>query len=355
MSTSPIRVGDPAPWFTQQCTTAMGTYSFDMAAGRYCLMYFFASGADPETSARLSYIRQPGVLPPDCLFFGLSADALDQSTGRLEPVAGTIRFFWDHDRQVASLFGLAEGTRKWLLVTPSLHIAAASDDVPDALEGLLAMLRHLPDPHTRQMQAPTPALILPNVFEPTFCESLITYYHSQDTIQSGFFAEATQGDSVRVTDTSFKRRRDCVVKDRTVVSHLQARVVRRVVPEIQKYFQFRATQMERMIISCYDSADRGFFGAHRDNTVAATAHRRFAVSINLNDDFEGGGLSFPEFGPQVFAPPAGGALVFSCSMLHAVSPVTRGRRYACLPFVYDDAGSVIKHSYKNRQKSQHST
>jgi predicted 2-oxoglutarate/Fe(II)-dependent dioxygenase YbiX len=76
--------------------------------------------------------------------------------------------------------------------------------------------------------------------------------------------------------------------------------------------------------------------------VAATAHRRFAVSINLNDDFDGGGVSFPEYSPRPFKPPAGGALVFSCAMMHAVSPMVRGRRLACLPFVYDEAAAAAR-------------
>jgi hypothetical protein len=39
---------------------------------------------------------------------------------------------------------------------------------------------------------------------------------------------------------------------------------------------------------------------------------------------------------------SGGAVVFSCSLLHAVSRVTRGRRYAFLPFLYDDAAAAMR-------------
>ena len=35
-------------------------------------------------------------------------------------------------------------------------------------------------------------------------------------------------------------------------------------------------------------------------------------------------------------------MVFSCSMLHEATPVTRGRRYAFLPFLYDEAGAAIR-------------
>jgi len=100
--------------------------------------------------------------------------------------------------------------------------------------------------------------------------------------------------------------------------------------------------MERWLVACYDGAEGGHFGAHRDNTTPGTAHRRFAVSINLNDGFEGGGVSFPEYGPTAFVAPAGGAVVFSCSLLHAVSPVSAGQRYAFLPFLYDEDAARIR-------------
>jgi len=82
---------------------------------------------------------------------------------------------------------------------------------------------------------------------------------------------------------------------------------------------------------------------HRDNESFATQHRRFAVSINLNaEEFEGGDLRFPEFGPQTYQPPTGGAVVFSCSLLHEATPVTRGTRYATLPFLFDEAGAAVR-------------
>ena len=139
-----------------------------------------------------------------------------------------------------------------------------------------------------------------------------------------------------------KRRRDYVIADRNLIAEAQARFMRRVVPEIQKVHQFRVTRMERYIVSCYAAEDEGHFLAHRDNTTKGTAHRRFAVSVNLNDDFDGGEVSFPEYGPKRFKAPTGGAVVFSCSLLHAVSKVTRGRRYAFLPFLYDDAAAKIR-------------
>ena len=76
--------------------------------------------------------------------------------------------------------------------------------------------------------------------------------------------------------------------------------------------------------------------AHRDDATAGTAHRKFAVTLNLNAEaYDGGALRFPEFGRRTYAPPPGGAVVFCCSLLHEVTPVARGTRYCFVPFLYD--------------------
>jgi predicted 2-oxoglutarate/Fe(II)-dependent dioxygenase YbiX len=116
-------------------------------------------------------------------------------------------------------------------------------------------------------------------------------------------------------------------------------------------FQYTATRIERWLVACYDSGKEGvgggFFSAHRDNTTRGTAHRRFACTINLNaEEFEGGELRFPEFGSRQYRAPTGGAVIFSCSLLHEAMPVTAGRRYAFLPFFYDEEGAAIRE--KNR-------
>jgi predicted 2-oxoglutarate/Fe(II)-dependent dioxygenase YbiX len=126
------------------------------------------------------------------------------------------------------------------------------------------------------------------------------------------------------------------------------RIHDRLAPEIHKAYQFRATRMERYIVACYDATEGGHFRAHRDNTTKGTAHRRFAVSLHLNTgEYEGGLLRFPEFGRQLYTAPVGAAVVISCSLLHEATPVTRGRRYMFLPFLYDDQAATI------RRQNQH--
>jgi predicted 2-oxoglutarate/Fe(II)-dependent dioxygenase YbiX len=187
-------------------------------------------------------------------------------------------------------------------------------------------------------------LLLPRIFELEFCRALIGLYERGQSEPSGFMqTDPVTGKTVLRSDPKMKRRRDCIIEDENVRQHIQARLKRRLVPEIAKAFQFQATRIERYIVARYDAEDGGHFSGHRDNTTKGTAHRRFAVTINLNaEDYEGGDLVFPEFGQQAYRAPTGGAVVFSCSLLHEARPVTRGSRYCFLPFLYDEAAAKIR-------------
>ena len=106
--------------------------------------------------------------------------------------------------------------------------------------------------------------------------------------------------------------------------------------------QVKATRIERYIVARYDHTG-GYFRPHRDNNQLGTSHRQFAVTINLNaEDYEGGDLAFPEFGALTYRPASGDGVVFSCSLLHEALPVTKGHRYAFLPFLYDEAGAKLR-------------
>lgn len=350
-SPATLLVGDPAPWFRQRCTTPRGDYAFDMTAGRHVVLYLFASSTEPLARAGLDQIRANRRLFDDrrLSFFGVSADPADEAPDRLRADLPGIRHFLDADGLVGRLYGSrppdgapgpAEGL--WYILDPMLRVCGVLRDDAAAAGRVLAVLRRLPAEDRGADAMPAPVLMLPDVFEPEFCDRLRAYYDRSDSQPSGVFTQGPTGPSRAVADLGFKRRRDCPVRDRELAGQIQARIVRRVVPEIRRVHHFEATQLERLILACYDATDRGCFGAHRDNTVTATAHRRFAVSINLNAGFEGGELVFPEFSQRPYRPPAGGALIFSCSLMHLVTPVTAGRRLACLPFVHDEAAARLK-------------
>jgi predicted 2-oxoglutarate/Fe(II)-dependent dioxygenase YbiX len=147
-------------------------------------------------------------------------------------------------------------------------------------------------------------------------------------------------------DHQHKHRKDWLVDDDRVIRRIRQRMLRRVVPEIQKVYQFRVSRMERYLVACYDAKIGGHFSAHRDNATKGDAHRRFSVTINLNvGEYEGGDLIFPEYGMTGYQPPTGGACVFSSSLLHETRPLTSGIRYSFVPFVYDDEAAKVREAY----------
>jgi predicted 2-oxoglutarate/Fe(II)-dependent dioxygenase YbiX len=185
-----------------------------------------------------------------------------------------------------------------------------------------------------------PILTLAHVFEPELCAHLIACFEQDGGKDTGFMQDQG-GRSVENFDAQWKRRRDLHLTDCHLIANLRARIGRRVCPEIKKAFQMRPTRIERDLVACYDAKTGGHFGPHRDDTGIAIAHRRFAVSINLNADFEGGEISFPEYSPQTFKAAPGTAVVFSASILHQVS-VTRGRRYVFLTFLFDEEAERLR-------------
>jgi predicted 2-oxoglutarate/Fe(II)-dependent dioxygenase YbiX len=196
-----------------------------------------------------------------------------------------------------------------------------------------------------------PVLVVPGLFEPQLCAALIAEYDRHGGELSGFMV-AREGRTVPRHDPRHKVRRDHLLTDPSLISTIRQRIISHVLPAIRLAYAFNATRIERDLIACYDAEEGGHFRAHRDNTTPGTAHRRFALSVNLNSDFEGGGLTFPEFSDRRFRPGAGSGLVFSCSMLHQADPVTAGRRFAFLPFLYDEAAAAIRQENLRREAAQ---
>jgi peroxiredoxin len=348
--------GDPVPWFNQRLT-GNARYSFDKAAGRYVVLCFYITAEDAAGQAVVAAVEARRHLfdGERSAFFGVTIDPADEKTGRVRACQPGIHHFWDFDFAISRAYGAlptdsAPGevnitTRRfWLVLDPALRVLKsfffASDDTgADAVFRYVETLPPVHAPYGLEMQAPV--LLVPNVFEPDVCRMLIDTYEANGGIESGFMREI-DGKTAVVHDPVHKRRRDCNLEDVQLIESLKSRVQRRIVPEIAKAHQFQVTRMERFLVACYSADEEGHFNPHRDNTTKGTAHRRFAVSLNLNDDYEGGELWFPEYGHRTFKPPPGCAVVFSCSLLHAATLVTRGRRYVFLPFLYDEAAAALR-------------
>ena len=174
-----------------------------------------------------------------------------------------------------------------------------------------------------------PILTVPHVLSPEECGKLIEAVETDSPflVRRPQPGEVVSNYKVPVYDHHRQDRVDLVIRNRDTLALLDERIFERVTPMIKKAFAFDVKRREDLHIARYVGKREGFAIGHRDNVEPAVAHRRFALSISLNDDYDGGEIVFREFSPRGYRVPAGTAMVFSSSLLHEVEETTSGVRY----------------------------
>lgn len=369
---SPPVIGDAAPWFVAP-TSFNPRFVSSTLAGRFVLLSFIGAGALEESRTYMKALAGADIdLPLKKLVnFGVTTKKQDWTDPLVQEAFPSRRVFHDPDLEIMKRFGLTKGADedgslrfrgRWFLLDPTLRVYESG--ALAETEKLISTLHNLPDPEMHTGVAGygfAPILVIPRVLPTEICREFIKAYELGQPQVSGFMRQEG-GKTVKKFDDNFKRRQDVNIENTPLRTVLNQAIMRRVAPEIHRCFQFNVTQIERYIVARYDAEEGGFFKGHRDNTTMGTAHRAFAVTINLNaEDYDGGTLRFPEFGQREYKAPTGGAVVFSCSMLHEACPVTKGTRYATLPFLYDDTGRDLRNrnlqflegteAYEKRQRA----
>jgi peroxiredoxin len=153
-----LQVGDPAPWFTQSCTSNP-QFKFDMAAGRYIVLCFYGTASDEIGRQTLAAVQEQhrSLFDDDKIaLFGVSTDPSDRTEGRAREIIPGIRHFWDFDGMASRLYGAlptdATGPgpvairRFWMVLNPTLRIRAIFPFKKDGSdrEEIAAYLRALP-------------------------------------------------------------------------------------------------------------------------------------------------------------------------------------------------------------------
>ena len=263
----------------------------------------------------------------------LVVGAMPQDVPPLGPDSKLVQIF-DPKNQIARLFGLERDGL--ILIDRNRRFAGLRSGMGPA-DAIAICRRNLEGAPDTAITGQAPVLLIPEIFSKAEAKSFVSYWETNDKLLVNNVARGDGGDNA-YDNPQIKRRSDVPIQDRRLFELLKSRIESRVFPEILKAFQCTLTRMELPRIGCYDSAELGEFRRHRDNTTPFTAHRKFALSINLNDAFEGGAVSFPEYGRWTYRPATGGGVVFSCSLLHEAQPVTAGRRFGMFTFFTDDEG-----------------
>jgi peroxiredoxin len=255
----------------------------------------------------------------------------------------------DPGGRLRAVYGLAEGGLASALLTPNQRVALLlGREAPAAGQAgrLVAALREATEQIRPVTMAPhPPVLIVPDALSREECRDLIRLHDREGTpVKTGADYRGETGDfKIAINDYGRVDRVDYVIQDRALQKRIDGRIGRRVLPEVLKAFQYRVTKREKFHVARYEGLRGGFQHGHRDNPTPELAHRRFALSLNLNvDEYEGGTLRFPEYGDQRYKVATGAALVFSSSLFHEVMEVTSGVRYVLLSHFYGEDDRQVR-------------
>ena len=337
-------------------------FAGDRWSGQPMALLLSAGCSAPGAPAQLAAFakRHQAFRDAGLLVIGIAASAPGENRAASERLALPFPLLADPGFVLGKACGLAPpgcfgagAACTVLLVGPDRRVlgrldgTAAEEVAEQALAGLVASQpAALPLCRGRH----PPVLVVPDLLEPELCHALIAAWESGQRYTGGVAADRGGKHDI---DTSVKRREDCALADKGPEAQACfAAFRRRLFPEIAKAFHFTVTHAETLRLGCYDAASGGRFLAHRDDSTPHTAHRRFALSVNLNSgEYEGGALSFPEYGSPHYAPPTGGGVLFSCSLLHEALPVARGRRFGLFGFFFGEAEAAERERRKPAARS----
>jgi len=301
----------------------------DDIAGHFTVLVFCGGAADRVTLQSFAAAAQ-SLTEYDAKLFAIGAHGGAAPLPLLSDPEGRCR---------AAYLGEPAGDTTVVVLAPNRHVIAIVDGGDEAAAkavGGIAAVAARRRPATVMTPHP-PVLIVPDVFSRADCQRLITVF----ALQGHVWLQPQHGGpmpahdyKVRVPEYGRHDRIDHFIVNRDTNELIHSRFRTRLFPEIKKAYQYDITRYEPYRIACYEGERGGELHGHRDNTLPVVAHRRFAVSVNLNtEEFEGGELRYPEFGAETYRPETGAAIAFSCSMLHEAMHVTKGRRYVLLAFL----------------------
>lgn len=349
--------GDHAPLF--RTTDHKGRASFlGSAAGNVVVLYFYPKDDTPTCTTQAQTFRDniERFTAQNIEVIGISPDNAASHDAFRTKYNLPFAFWTDEHKMIAKKFGIVEGDRiirTTFLIDQNSRIVKRyhPQDMQAHVEELLLDAKTYcikPEPRIIS-EAHPPVLYVPNVMPKSFCDKLIHVWHERGNEDSARMIEGESNLTVPVIDYGFKKRRDHFITDKNLQQEVDNYVAGRAFPEMDKAFHFPPTRREQYKIACYNGEDGGgYFSKHRDNTSAGVMHRRYAMSLALNNEFEGGGVYFPEYNNDVYNPKAGDAVIFSCSLMHEALPVTKGKRFVLLSFFYGEEDAKKHAEYVKR-------
>ncbi|MFO0389798.1 MAG: GlcNAc-transferase family protein [Alphaproteobacteria bacterium] len=348
-----LEPGDFVPFFELIDTNGI-MRGMEIQGGKYCMLTFLPS-KNPDYIAQFFVSLSQQLIQHkrmDLWLMFVIDDTVDNLNKLKEKLHLPMPLWADADRKVTQAFGIAEQCntsfppvgfvlnnnlkiiRRHVNLAPSQLAAALVNDCSTELEKIA-----FKNQGTRTVTETAPALIVPNVFTPEFCDHCIQVFRSGDTFQGTVGAEEKLA-----LKKQAKLRTDYIVH-RQLMEEIDDKLSRSLFPEIKKVFGFDVNYREPYKIGLYSGEDKGFFKQHRDNFDVPLGYRRIAMTLHLSDNYQGGGLRFPEYDGTVYRPERGSAIAFSCSTMHEALPVSAGERFVLVGFFHSDEDEAYRRHY----------
>ncbi len=330
----PMALGDRAPNFVLPDSAGDYQMFYERVRGRPTALIFARDAATATLEALATTLTGSGV---DVICIKPEATEAPATMALWADPAGKITEAFMAQTGLGGPSMLADGAVAGVLLDRNQRLLGTGLGPPAELGlRLVAALAAWPadrdgPPDIRRQTAPV--LTIPRLLDPDMCQALIRRFQDSDAVEGTVQASDADGEVQRVNHAR-KKRIDYPIPDVETNRALRATIGRRIAPELEKAFHFSGFTFDRFVLCSYDAERVDRFRLHRDNLIPSTKTRRFAITLNLNGgQYEGGELVFPEYGPDRYKPGDGGAVLFSCSLLHEALPVTKGVRYALLTFL----------------------
>jgi hypothetical protein len=314
-------------------------YSFDVQAGRAAVLVLAsgssAAAVDPLMNALAA--SQPALAGLDADLLLLLGFAAGPSAWQSGPGAGSgVPIILCHDDFFTRCAAPADLPMVVVIDRASRVMASwVAPDLAGLTAAVLAVVRQAGREPARDCVLPAPVLAVPGLFTAALCQELIDRFETGAHFNSGVSGADPGGKPSDQLNADKKRRRDWLLQPgEDIHERVLDLLFARCGPDIKRAFQSDVTYADRVLVARYDDTG-GYFRRHRDNRGETVAFRQFALSVNLNDGYEGGHLLFPECNDHRYHPAVGEGIVFSASLLHEATPVTLGRRYVLLTFLHD--------------------
>jgi hypothetical protein len=236
-----LNLGDPVPWFNAR-TLAGGSFDLQVAAGRWIVLSFLGNPTEPRAAQELAELMQERHLfhPDRMVCYGVLTQPPADPTHYADP--GT--------NAISRAYGAVDMPRT-VILDPMLRAVANIpwDFAGGHAKAVRETLRGMPSvDDSAGVPLSAPVLIVPRVLDYSLCDFLIKLYDSVGGEDSGFLLDVA-GKTLTTVNHRLKRRGDLVIALPEAREAIRGQIVRRLLPAVERYFQFQATRMDRYIVA----------------------------------------------------------------------------------------------------------